>query len=158
MVRIILGFAAALIFGCANMGPRPGYEGNENHKEWIADDSLTKDEAYDRAINWIAVHFNSANDVIQLKDKENGSIVVKAIAPFNNFAGISYVRYTMQIKIKDQKAKFTFDLAGIAASGGHGESDNVPPQSEMARIMGGFENTKNNIVAEWASKKSPADF
>lgn len=159
MIRIILLLASIFLFGCANMGRRQGYEPNENHKEWVVDHTLSKDESYNRAITWIAVHFNSANDVIQLKDKETGTIVVKALAPWTNVAYPANIRYTFQLKTKDNKAKFTFDLGGIVGTSDYPEDPNgAPSESEMPAIIGNMEGIKNSIVAEWAKQKSADDF
>lgn len=42
-----------------------------------ADSTLKKKDLFKKAIEWVALNYNSANDVIQLKDEESGKIIVK---------------------------------------------------------------------------------
>ena len=50
--------------------------------------------AYTNALIWIAESFGDANEVIKLKDKEAGIIVVKGISDYNNFS----TSFTMTMK------------------------------------------------------------
>ncbi|MGN6639814.1 MAG: DUF4468 domain-containing protein [Mucilaginibacter sp.] len=64
-----------------------------------------KDQLYDRALNWFAITFKSANDVIQIKDKENGKIVgdwyIQPVEP-----ELGYVSSNISVWVKDGKYKF----------------------------------------------------
>jgi hypothetical protein len=158
-MRILLVVAAMLLVGCAGSSIRMSYEPNEQHHEYTIDHGLTKDEAFKRAMNWVAVNYVSANDVIQLKDKETGVIVVKAVAPFVVITSTRYVNYTMQIKVKDNKSKITFDLAGLTGGGGFYEQPNyAPPRDAMPSIIGGFVTTKNALTSAWTSATAADDF
>ena len=86
--------------------------GNEPYKleKVIQADSLNKEIIYTIVSNWIATNYNSANDVIQLSDKESGSIICKATMKFG-MGKLSYscydgyVDYTLSIYIKDGRYK-----------------------------------------------------
>lgn len=71
---------------------------------------MTKDQLYDLALNWVTRSYNSANDVIQLKDKENGQIICRGIGKWPMDLGIKRgFRYTMIIDIKDEKLRTRFE-------------------------------------------------
>ena len=42
-------------------------------------DGKTKDEIFSKTMLWVAEKYNSANDVVQLSDKDAGNIIVKAM-------------------------------------------------------------------------------
>lgn len=54
----------------------------------------SKSASYTKALIWIAESFGDANEVIKLKDKEEGIIVVKGISDYNNFS----TSFTMTMK------------------------------------------------------------
>jgi hypothetical protein len=154
----LLGLVVCMT-GCAGTAIRTGYEPNEQHQEYVVEHGLTKDEAFNRAMNWVAVNYVSANTVVQLKDKEAGVIVVKAVAPFVVITSTRYVNYTMQIKVKDNKSKVAFDLAGLTGGGGFYEQPTyAPPKNAMASIQSGFLATKDALAAEWTSATAKDDF
>ena len=73
----------------------------------------TKDEMFSKAMLWVAEHYNSANDVVQLSDKDAGNIIVKAL--YNHrygkymFYGNSWgnISYTLSIQFRDDKYKIS---------------------------------------------------
>ena len=83
----------------------------------VKSDSLNKETLYDILIDWTSVNFNSANNVIQLSDKENGKIIIKAKETYsfgrtvyNCYDG--HLNFTLKIMIKDERYKISiFQLA-----------------------------------------------
>ncbi len=64
-----------------------------------------KDQLYDKGLNWLAIAFKSSNDVIQIKDKENGKIVGKwVLQPAEDKIGL--VSATITLLFKDGKYKY----------------------------------------------------
>lgn len=64
-----------------------------------------KDALYDKGLNWLAIAFKSSNDVIQIKDKENGKIVGKwVIQPAEEKIGL--VSATITLLFKDGRFKY----------------------------------------------------
>jgi len=74
----------------------------------VENNNLTKDEAFDKTMRWIASYYNSANNVIQLSDKENGTIIINAAHRVSRAGGlVSYpLSYTMTIDIKENRIRF----------------------------------------------------
>jgi hypothetical protein len=67
----------------------------------------TKDQLYDRALEWMAKTYQSANDVVQIKDKEQGKLLAKGGIPYvyhNILSG--YVVHTQTIYVKDGRYKY----------------------------------------------------
>lgn len=83
-----------------------------NYSDVIKVDGVSKNELYDRAMNWFANSFRNANNVIQLTDKENGQITAKALFVYNPnfFVGSGpvkgYIRYTVSVYLKDGRYKY----------------------------------------------------
>ena len=82
------------------------------YSEIIKQDSVSKEELYDRAALWFSVTFNSSSDVIKLQGKEQGQIIGKAIIPYNPTVFIcsdltrGYIRYTIKIFVKEERYKY----------------------------------------------------
>lgn len=82
------------------------------YSEVVYVDSLAnKQELFSRAREWFAKAYNSANNVIQMEDKENGKIVGKAlIQVYHKSLGsnlpVGHINYTISIYLKDGRYKF----------------------------------------------------
>ena len=69
----------------------------------------TKDEMFSKAMLWVADKYNSANDVVQLSDKDAGNIIVKAMYNHRYGKAMTYggswgnITYTLSIQFKDDK-------------------------------------------------------
>jgi len=67
----------------------------------------SKDQLYDRALEWMAKTYQSANDVVQIKDKEQGKLLAKGgILLFNDKVPAGYVVHTQTIYVKDGRYKY----------------------------------------------------
>lgn len=79
----------------------------------IALPGVSKDVAFIKASEWIASKYNSANDVIQLSDKEAGVILCKGMFPHEYGKSGTYgnlwgnIHYTLITKFKDEKIRIT---------------------------------------------------
>ncbi|MDD5772366.1 MAG: DUF4468 domain-containing protein [bacterium] len=141
-----------------------GYAPNESHIEYIVEYNKTKNEAYSIAENWIAKKYNSANNVIQQKDKENGVIVVKAIAPcVTGWMGDAamtggYANYTLEVRMKDNKSKISFDLGGMGFTNGPDRPECAPPTKSMPALKSYFKNIKDEFVKEWNNSTKQDNF
>jgi hypothetical protein len=67
-----------LVFNCQSQSELPidSIENIVKFQEVVEIEGQDKNALYARGYEWIAKTFNSANDVIQLKDKEEGVIVL----------------------------------------------------------------------------------
>lgn len=83
-----------------------------NYTEVVAVDStMSSKELFSKALNFITLNFKSANDVIQLKDEDNGKIICKGNTRFINnrpeyVDGV--INFTLQISVKKGKYKYDF--------------------------------------------------
>lgn len=98
---------------------------------------VSKADLYTRAYAWVAKAYRSANDVVQMNDKEAGQLVAKGnmrvtarALGMDMDAGI--IRHTLSIYVKDGKYKYVLtnltheDSRPKAASVGPLEQENLP--------------------------------
>lgn len=68
-----------------------------------------KEDIYSRALAFFATAYKSANDVIQMKDKEAGTVIGKGIFTVYTKGGLAPVKYTcnhtLRIDAKDGRAR-----------------------------------------------------
>jgi hypothetical protein len=123
----------------------------QKHHERVLTHELTKDQAYDAAIEWIAKKFNSANDAVQLKDKENGKIIIQGVGSYYYDALQSVLlnyRYTMTVRVADNKVKFEFDTLSLTSGRDIQQGDVYKIQADynliMENMLQSFKNYKND--------------
>ena len=77
-------------------------------------DSLpgSKNELFVKANEWVAKTFVDAKEVIQMSDKDAGRIIAKGVMETYTKVGATkgkyYTKYTMEIDVKDSKARIIF--------------------------------------------------
>ena len=81
-------------------------------------ENKSKEVIYNSIISWVASNYRSSNAVTDLKDKENGEIVLKGICniPTGKWLGNTYnsnVYHTLHVSIKDNKYKVELDYGNI---------------------------------------------
>ncbi|MBL8026734.1 MAG: DUF4468 domain-containing protein [Fibrobacteres bacterium] len=153
-VSIVLTiFLAIIMCNCAGT-VRPGYDADdEQSREYVFSTQLSKLDEYNNALIYISNIYNSANSVIQLKDPNAGVIVVKAQCPFNIMGYTRYVYYTMEARFKDQKAKITFNLSGIAGGGGfYAQPDYAPPKEQMPYVWNNLDDIASGLKSAMQKK------
>ncbi len=101
----------AFIAGCASMQT---ISPEMREVVTIEEHNFSQDEAYERLMRWVAQTYNSANDVVQLDDKEAGTIIVKgAVDVTRSMMMVSYpASYTTTIDVRDQRVRFTQRVGG----------------------------------------------
>ncbi len=78
-----------------------------------------RDQLFDKGLNFLALAFKSSNDVIQIKDKDNGKIVGKwMILPAENKLG--YVSASITLLFKDGRYKYIISDLYYEGNGGSG--------------------------------------
>lgn len=87
---------------------------NQRQSEEIVSTGMSKKEAYNSALVSIAKNFGNSEEVIKLKDKEAGTIVLKGNIPCNIFRQTGDINqysleFTLSIMLKDQKAKLFYE-------------------------------------------------
>lgn len=94
--------------------------------------NLSKDEIYNRAMNYFVYNYGSGKSVIQTQDKENGLIVAKGIYS-DVHVGISLITTTVstwhiiRVDVKENKARIIVTLTGYekVISGGNSPDKHV---------------------------------
>jgi hypothetical protein len=124
MKRFSMVLVLVILVGCMTMPKfRHSLDPDEQQATYIDEHDKSKNDAFVAAHAWIAKNFNSANDVIQMQDKDAGMIVVKAVFaysytlkdPFVTMPMSGLLNYTLSLQVKDQKMKMEF-LTGNADS------------------------------------------
>jgi hypothetical protein len=117
-------------------------------------DGLTKGELYNKSIEWIAKSFVSANDVIQVKDQENGKIIAKCISYDNFDFGIKrHFSYTLTIDLKDGKVRTLFEnikpenIGGVAGPG-------FGLKKQHDKVVAKIESTRSTLYSALESKEN----
>lgn len=120
-------------------------------------DSVLKEALYTRAKLWIATSYNSAQNVIQLDDKENNTIVVKALFSVTASAGLmsrqeeGLVKYTLTIQCKDGRYKYTLEDFIHECTVGYGSGGNLnnkkPDCGNFSLPKAGWEDIKSQAVS-----------
>jgi len=113
---------------------------------------ISQEEAYVRAYTWIAKNYNSANDAIQLADKEAGKIVSKGMFLHEHGSRMLYLQfygkiyYTLTLQFREGRYKITVD--GFTHESQQEEGDFF--HNSFGTVTDGFENGGK----AWAKKKS----
>jgi hypothetical protein len=85
----------------------------ERSMQKVHDIDLTKNEIYDKSLEWMAQTLSGSREVIELKDKDNGKIIGKGITSFRGKIGIGSTnvlcRFTLTVEAKDNKYRTTYN-------------------------------------------------
>jgi hypothetical protein len=82
-------------------------KGEVVYTEIVKIDSTDSKELYVKAHEWFANTFNSAQNVVQLDDKDAGTIIGKGVFEFDETVMVVWVNFTIEIQTKDGKYKYT---------------------------------------------------
>lgn len=77
------------------------------YQEVIELQNLTGKQIYSKALEWFALRYNSANDVIQLKDENNLKVIGKGSYKIDYYSRNPNIYHTIIIESKDNKVKIT---------------------------------------------------
>ena len=108
-VVVLLAFMSVFSIGCMSLQKTDPALVDKPFQYTFSFDSLKKDVIFDKSLAWFAETYNSANDVIQLKDKQNGKIIGRGVGEFYCAMYVRKYSYTAKLEIKDNKARLTFD-------------------------------------------------
>ena len=106
----ILGLIVGLIFflGCGRLVKVPE---KERMIQQVFKVQLSKDEIYDRALEWCAKKYVSINDAVVVKDREKGKIIGKGMGKYSEYFDFLVDRqfgYTFTIEARENKYRVTF--------------------------------------------------
>ena len=109
----VLAVLGTILLGCASARQAPSSA--MAPMEEIVNHPHSKDKAFTRAQRWAAQTFVSANEVIQMEDRESGTLVMKGVRQMPIYGMIGeegFFNYTLTLDIRDQKMRITYDLEG----------------------------------------------
>lgn len=112
-------------------------------------DSLKKDALFLKTKEWIALNYKSANDVIQLADKESSKIILKGNFSTNMFMKEGSLEHTLILSFKDGKLRYSYTDLSYYSSG----SGKMNFESNMAFKKKIFATTEEDISSSIASLK-----
>ena len=138
ILKILLVFM--FINSCASIVQMPE---EMREVEVIKEHNLKQDEAFIRTVRWVATNFRSANDVIQLQDRETGAIVVNGTNRVTRGGITSFdIRFSMTLDIRDERIRFrqVIDAPVSTRIGGITEEDAV-------KMHEYFESLRNRVIA-----------
>jgi hypothetical protein len=87
--------------------PKDEKTGAFSYQEVVIIDGINSGELYSRAKAWIAETYRSANDVIQLDDKESGRLIVKGSFRITYYMNPAWVYHTLTLEVKDGRYRYT---------------------------------------------------
>lgn len=140
----------------------PLKDGVVTYTNVIQVDGTNKDELYSRAKKWFATMYKSANDVIQLDDKENGEIIGKGNFKISYYARNPIINHTITISIKDGRFKYVItDLVYSDIQGDKFPIENFPKawagkkklyesvDREVSQLISSIEKSMKSKADEW---------
>lgn len=86
--------------------PKDLVTGKIVYEEVVQAEGLTKTVLYSNALEWFALKYNSANDVILLNDENSGKIIGKGIFKIVYFTREPSIFHTISVYIKEGKYKY----------------------------------------------------
>lgn len=110
-VIYIIGFSLSINLAFSQLKiPTDSASGKVSYTEIVYADSASKKELFGRAIEWVALNYKSANDVIQLKDDERGKLIAKGFFKKTLFGGLLTARevsvyHTLIMDFKEGRCK-----------------------------------------------------
>ncbi|WP_292943824.1 DUF4468 domain-containing protein [Olleya sp. UBA1516] len=124
-IKVLFGIIVLTIISSQSYSQE--YEVDQNTVIKIFEiDGRDKSELFSSVNKWISINYNSANNVIQLDDKESGDIIVKGINTLYYESEIPYkpngyvphklnlsFRHMIEINIKDNKFRVKFTMLEI---------------------------------------------
>lgn len=94
--------------------------------EVIPTENLSKMDIYAALRGWVATSYNSAQDVIQMDDKDTGIIICSALFEYS-YGKLQYkayegvIKYTLKLQIKD--GRFKAEMGNIIHQNNRGNSE-----------------------------------
>lgn len=113
-------------------------------------DSSKKELLFSKTKEWIALTYKSANEVIQLADKEIGKIVLKGAFHTNMFMKEGSLEHTLVFDFKDGKVRYLYTDFSYYSPG----SGKMAFESRMMSKKKLFENTEENISSSMKSLRN----
>lgn len=93
----------------------------------VSMDSITANVLYERAMEWVALNYKSAKDVVRYANAEGRKIIVKGNFPIFMFLKEGWIQHTLTLEFKDGRYKYSYNNMSYYSDG----SGEVPLESSM---------------------------
>ena len=110
-------------------------------------DSVKKDQLFSKAKEWIALNYKSANDVIQLVDKETSKIILKGNFSTSLFLKQGWIGHTLVLDFKDGKFRYSYTDFNYYSPGSGSMSFESSMMSKKKVIKTTEENIESSILS-----------
>jgi hypothetical protein len=111
-------------------------------------DSLneTKQELFQKTLEWIALNYKSSDDVIQYKNEDTGKIIIKGNFGTDIFFKQGWLRHTAIFEFKDGRIRYTYTDFSYYSSGS-GDMSFEKNMSSKKKIMALMEDNINKSIS-----------
>jgi NADH dehydrogenase/NADH:ubiquinone oxidoreductase subunit G len=108
---------------------------------------VTQAQLYTRAYEWVAKNYNSALDVLQMQDKDAGTLIVKGnTKAYFHGHPFGLVAHTLSIYVKEGKYKYGItDLQHVAEANSYGSFEQDEPHYAPGASKGTAQKAWNEI-------------
>lgn len=123
LALLVVLVSMGLLMACGTMQATPDQEKSLTKVQEFP--GMKKAELFNKSVQFLARTYNSANDVIQLKDPETGTIICKGMGSFYSMVVLNqcYFSYTFIIDVKDAKIRTRFENIHTESVGNSGAAD-----------------------------------
>ena len=135
--------------------------GRYTKSEVIEFDNISKKELFNRAIEWITINYTSVDDVMQLKDDENGKIILKGNFSIDIFFKQGWIKHTLILDFKDDRFRYTYTNLSYYSPGSGDipfEGSMVSKKKILAITEANIDNSMSSLVQYILSEKSKDDW
>ena len=133
--------------------PLPASAADEFAVEIVRPAPLSKDALFTQTLLWMAESFRSSKEVIDLKDKELGTIIGNGafdmnigLVPFLPPVNVP-VTFKVRIDVKDNRYRMAFSQVKIAFDGRPNPIEETNRESNEPRVRERFEQMANSLDA-----------
>ncbi len=150
--------AICLIIGCAGTSPQKQLPPGEMEIRHTVNHKLGKDASFDLVLEWLATTYRDASKVIQVKNKEKGSFVIRALMSVP-MAGLEInVSYTIKIRLKDQRSLIVFETGLIEQPDAPYYNGKYPPKNNMPSVLNQYDLILSSFQSALQGDSSLDDF
>jgi len=146
------GFFFIFLYGCAEIAPAE----RDIQREFTFDFSIPgkkKNELWKSARDFFAESFSDSRSVTRVSDENDGTIIGRALAPWNLAANVCYSEFHIRFAAKDERARLQFELieAAVPVTGcGY----DWPTRNGYDQIVSLFNSTAVNLKSALSGKGS----
>jgi hypothetical protein len=143
-----------LLAGCAvPPGAHDAGDRGEDTAVFVEDHHQKKDAAFLAAAGWFSEHYKGGKEVLQLADKESGTIIAKGsyrwskpVDSFQLHFHEGTVEYSLKVKITDNKVEMVFQTGEV-----YGDTE-VGPKDLMPQLLPYYQSMRAGIMKALSEK------